>query len=227
MTSNQQHREGPNTVDHLGHPSRPVRQLGRVVPVPAKIPLARLVAVSNARTAKPPAHKREVAHAPNGRHGGQDGRHVPPDPAAGALPLERREPDRRVDQANIKNQPEGEARRLEGRLAHVEGVDHLPRDVEGEPQERHAVGPGAEAAERHEDVRRVPEQHADAERDRRQRHDPARDVGRGHVAGAHVSDVRWVVVDAGSRGGDPRGLVCCLAQACGWLGVTVLGGNEV
>lgn len=110
---------------------------------------------------------------------------MPPNPAAGPLPFVRRKLDRRVDQPDIEDQPEGEAGSFDERLAHVEGVDDLPRDVYGEAQQRHAVGLCPEAPERHEDIRRVPEEHADSERDRRQRHDPVGYVGWGHVAGAH------------------------------------------
>lgn len=186
MSSYQQHCQGPNTGNNLRRTGGPERQLGRIVLVPAIVQLASLVTVADPRLAQPPRRKRQVPRNAHGRHDHQYGGDVSSHPRAAPLPLVGREPDGGVDQADVEDQPDDEARRLEQGLADVEAEDHLPGDVEREAQQRHAVGLGLQAATRHEDVRRVPAEDADAQGGGRQGHQPAGGVVGGDVGGAHL-----------------------------------------
>lgn len=192
MSSRQQHGQRPNANNNLSDAGGPERQLRRVVPVPPIVHLAPLVPMTHAGLAQPPRRKGPVPRDAHGRHDGQEGGHVASssdpgtnDAAAAALPLARRVPDGGVDQAEVQEQPDDEAGRLEGGLAHVEAKDELPGDVEREAQQRHAVGLGLQAAARHQDVRRVPAEDADAQGGGGEGHEPGgrvvrRDVGRAH-----------------------------------------------
>lgn len=159
MSSLEEHGEGTNAEHHLRHAGRPKRQLSRVARLKALPVLSPFNAVPPVRLLEPPPNKQPIADQPGGKHTSQQQRNIARDKRTA-----RKGPRCRfkgsIDDGDVKQEPEREAKELDGGFADAERVDDLPGEVEAEGDEgRWGVACGEGAAD-HEDVGEEPEGYA-------------------------------------------------------------------
>ena len=97
MTSGQQHRNAGDAGNDLGKTGRPESQLGCVISLLAKPPLAVLDSRAHAGFFQPPGGKGVLSQAANGGHDGEYPSHVATDPTIAPSPHVGGELDGGVD----------------------------------------------------------------------------------------------------------------------------------